>query len=314
MIKSVTVTNFLNESIRLELSNPYENGIAIQDISGIGPAKANINTTELAVSDGSIFNSARVTSRNIVFDLMLLPDPDTKLVEDTRQRTYKYFPLKKMLTLTFETDNRVAEIQGYVESNEPDIFQQEETAQISIVCPSPYFYSNDQMIVLNGVESQFYFPFSNESLTEELLYFGEIIESVSLGYDYEGDVDSGMIFHIHTIGEVHNVSLYNAVTRERMDINTGIIGSITKDGENHLIAGDDVYLSTVSGDRYIYLVRSGKQYNILPAIPKMTDYSTNAHADWIRMVKGSNVFGYLAEYGKSNATIEIYTNILYEGV
>ena len=314
MLRSITVTNFLGESLLLDLFNPYDTGLLITSITGIGPAKANVNTTELAVSDGSIYNSARVTQRNIVFSFRLIEDPVTNLVEDTRQRTYKYFPLKKMLTLTFETDNRIAEIQGYVESNEPDIFQQEETAQISIVCPSPYFYSNDQMIVLNGVESQFYFPFSNESVSDPLLYFGEIIESVSLGYDYEGDAESGCIFHIHTIGEVHNISLYNAVTRERMDIDTSVIGNITKDENDHLIAGDDVYLSTISGDRYIYLVRSGKQYNILPAVPKMTDLSANKHADWIRMVKGSNVFGYLAEYGKSNATIEIYTNILYEGV
>ena len=130
MLRSITVTNFLGESLFLDLFNPYDTGLIITSITGIGPAKANVNTTELAVSDGSIYNSARVTQRNIVFNFNLVEDPVTNLVEDVRQRTYKYFPLKKLLTLTFETDNRVAEIQGYVETNEPDIFQQEETAQI----------------------------------------------------------------------------------------------------------------------------------------------------------------------------------------
>ena len=296
----------MGESINLPLDNPYQTGLVIQSITGIGPTKANVNTTDLATSDGAIFNSARVGSRNIVITFRLLEDPTTNLVEDTRQRTYKYFPLKKQLTLLFETDNRLAQIQGYVESNEPDIFQKEETAQISIICPSPYFYSNDQMITLNGVESYFYFPFSNESLTENEIIFGEIVRSVSTAYNYTGDVDSGVLIHIHTIGEAHNIMLYNAATRAKMELSTEIIGAITKDGHDHLIAGDDVYLSTISGDRYVTLVRRGQYYNILAVLPKITD--------WITVVKGSNVFGYTAGYGKANVQVEIYSDILYEGV
>ena len=37
MIKSVTVTNYLGESLKMELTNPYDSGIAITDITGIGP-------------------------------------------------------------------------------------------------------------------------------------------------------------------------------------------------------------------------------------------------------------------------------------
>ena len=306
MLKSITVTNDRDESLYLELTNPYKTGLIIKGITGIGPVKANINTTELAIADGSIFNSARANSRNIVFSFQLLEDPKTNLVETVRQRTYKYFPLKKMLTLTFETDHRIAEIQGYVESNEPDIFQKEETIQISIICPSPYFYAPDSTIVLNGIESVFTFPFSNESLTEDLIVFGNIVSSVSTEYYYDGDVDSGVLFHIHCTDEVRNIMLYNTETRERMTIDTSVIRTITGSQSDDLIAGDDVYLSTVSGDRFIALVRGGVEYNILPSIPKITD--------WITVKKGSNIFGYLAETGKSNISINIYTNILYEGV
>lgn len=306
MIKSISVTNFRDETILLELDNPYGHGLVVESVTGLGPAKANINTTELATSDGSIYNSARVTSRNIVITFRFLPDSETQLIETVRQRTYKYFPLKKPITLTVETDHRIGVIQGYVESNEPDIFQKEEKAQVSIVCPSPYFYVPDSTITLNGVESSFYFPFSNESLTEDHLIFGNIVSSISTEYIYDGDIDSGVIFHIHTVDNVEDILLYNMATRERMNITTGVIGSITNDGNEHLISGDDVYLSTISGDRYIYLVRGGKQYNILPALPKMTD--------WIRIIKGSNVFGYTANFGKSDTIIEVFTNVLYEGM
>jgi hypothetical protein len=131
MIKSITITNHLNESIKLELGFPERSGFLIQEISGLGPVKADINVSELSNIDGSIYNSARLPSRNIVFKLVLLESPT---IEDTRQKSYKYFPIKKRVRLLIETTNRTAEIFGYVESNEPIIFSRQETTQISIVC------------------------------------------------------------------------------------------------------------------------------------------------------------------------------------
>ena len=306
MLKTITVVNHRGESIVLDLKNPYDTGLIIKSITGIGPVKANINTTELAISDGSIYNSSRANSRNIVFTFQLIEDPETNLVETTRLRTYKFFPLKKPLTLKFETDNRDAEIVGYVESNEPDIFQKDETVQISIVCPSPWFYTPDQTLILNGVSSEFVFPFSNESLDEDLIVMGEMISAVGTEYFYDGDVDAGVVIKIKCNGNVSNITLYNMGTNEYMTINTSVIRSITGGSFDDLVSGDEITLSTVSGDRYIYLLRNGTEYNILPTLPKITD--------WITLQSGSNIFGYLAETGTSYVEIEVLTNILYEGV
>ena len=60
MIKSVTITNHLDESIKLDLFNPEESGFIIKNIEGLGPVKANINFKELATNDGSIDNSTRL--------------------------------------------------------------------------------------------------------------------------------------------------------------------------------------------------------------------------------------------------------------
>lgn len=132
MIRAVTVTNYLGESKRFELAFPEKSGFAVQSISGLGPSKADINTTEISTNDGSLYNSARVNSRNIVMSLKLMFNPQ---IEDTRQDSYKYFPIKKRVTLLIETDNRICETYGYVESNEPGLFSSGETTQISIVCP-----------------------------------------------------------------------------------------------------------------------------------------------------------------------------------
>ena len=69
MIRSVTVTNYLGDSIKLELSNPESSGFIIKSIDGLGPGNASINVTEIATNDGSVYNSARVQSRNITITL-----------------------------------------------------------------------------------------------------------------------------------------------------------------------------------------------------------------------------------------------------
>ena len=56
MIRAVTFTNYLGDSIRLDLARPEESGFIIKSVTGLGPGKANINTTEIATNDGSLFN------------------------------------------------------------------------------------------------------------------------------------------------------------------------------------------------------------------------------------------------------------------
>jgi hypothetical protein len=57
MIKSITVTNYLGDSIKLDLARPEESGFIVQYVNGLGPGKANINTTEVQQMHGSLFNS-----------------------------------------------------------------------------------------------------------------------------------------------------------------------------------------------------------------------------------------------------------------
>ena len=171
MIKSVTVTNYRNESLTLELSNPFDIGINVRSIEGIGPPKGNVNYTEIASGDGGVYNSARAGTRNITMELGLMQTPS---VEENRHKVYKYFVLNKEVTLTFETDKRICQIVGYVEECEPDIFSDDETVSISVLCPNPYFYSIDAglgLVDFSSVVNEFEFPFSvnkTEEISKEL--------------------------------------------------------------------------------------------------------------------------------------------------
>lgn len=72
MIKSVTITNYLGEKIRLDLTDPEKSGFVIKEIGGLGPVKADINTTDIATTDGALFNSSRATAREITMKLKFL--------------------------------------------------------------------------------------------------------------------------------------------------------------------------------------------------------------------------------------------------
>lgn len=295
MIRAVTVTNYLGESKRFELAFPEKSGFAVQSISGLGPSKADINTTEISTNDGSLYNSARVNSRNIVMSLKLMFTPQ---IEDTRQDSYKYFPIKKRVTLLIETDNRICETYGYVESNEPDIFSSDETTQISIVCPDPYFYSagpdGTNTTIFYGVEPLFEFAFSNESLTESLIEFGEIKNETEQTVYYSGDAEIGVVITIHAIGNVRNITIYNTGTREVMRIDTDKLEKLTGSG---MVAGDEIIISTIKGDKSITLLRNGIYTNILNCLDK--------DSDWFQLSKGDNIFAYVVEEGTTNVQFKI---------
>ena len=201
MIKSVTITNYLGESITLELKRPGTSGFYIESIEGLGPNKANINVVERATVDGAYYTSAHTTARNIILTLGFMFSND---IEEVRHKSYKYFPLKKRLSLVIETDTRTCEIYGYVESNEPDIFSDRERTQISIICPDPYFYSvgtgSKTVTIFSGTEPVFEFPFSNESLTDKNIIFGDIQTNETKTVFYSGDVEIGITIHIHATG------------------------------------------------------------------------------------------------------------------
>lgn len=304
MIQSITVTNYLGDSIKLELARPEKSGFVVKSVTGLGSGKANINTTEVATNDGSLFNSSRLPSRNIVISLKYLWNDS---VEDVRQLSYKYFPIKKKVTLLIEMDNRSAEIDGYVEANDPDIFSKDEGSDISIVCPNPFFYSAGNKglntTVFYGVEPLFEFPFSNESLTECLLEMGAIQNQTEKVIVYNGDAEIGVTITIHAVGEAGTITIYNTGTREIMRIDAEKLETFTGSG---IIAGDDIVICTVKGSKSITLQRAGKSTNILNCLDK--------DADWFQLAKGDNVFAYTAESGSSNLQFRIENRIIYEGV
>ena len=306
MIHNVKIINYLGEELVMELGNPEKSGFLIFNMTGLGPNKSEIRQTDIVTADGGVFNSARLPSRNIVLSIRFFSWKD-KTVEEIRHESYKYFPIKKPLTLMIETDNRVGEIVGYVEANEPAIFSKEAHTQLSIICPYPYFYDGspdgNNVTIFFGVEPLFEFPFSNESLVEHLIIMGEIKNKTEELIYYSGDSEVGVTIYIDAIGEVHNLIIHNVGTRESMFINTDKLAKLTGSG---IIAGDRIIISTVRGNKSITLLRSGIYTNILNVLDR--------GSDWFQLTKGDNIFAFEAESGTTNLMFRIENRTIYEGV
>ena len=303
MIKSITATNYLGESIKMELARPEKSGFIVYNISGLGPGKANINTTEVSTDDGGLFNSARLPSRNIVLGLTFMWKDS---IEEARHRSYKYFPLKKKVKLLIETDTRTAEIEGYVDANEPNIFSKSEGSDISIICPNPYFYSvedDHSEIVFSGIESAFEFPFSNESLTENMIELSITQNVAEQVVTYTGDAEIGVTITINVLAPATHITIYNTGTREVMRINTDRLEAFTGSG---LQSGDELTICTVKKRKSITLLRNGKTTNVLNCLDR--------NPDWFSLAKGDNVFAFTAESGSNNLQFKIAHQVIYEGV
>lgn len=275
-------------------------GFLIRSIDGLGPPKININTTDLFNIDGSVFNSARAEKRNIVLDIVFFGTD----IESLRQKSYRYFSVKKPLTLTIETDNRISQAVGYVESNEPNIFSSEESTQISIVCPYAFVSAlNFQKTIISGLEATFEFPFSNESVIEPLLVFSNLWERYSAYVVYKGDADTGAIITLSAIGDAKNITVANLDTREQIKIDTDKMAQLTGKGFQ---MGDSIIISTVPGDIYVKLLRDGDYYNILNCADRSSQ--------WFLLTKGNNHLGYVAEEGTTNIRMYVENKVWYEGV
>lgn len=302
MIKSVKVINYLNDSIIINLLAPVDSGLIVKEISGLGPAKANINTTDISFFDGSVYNSSRLSPRNIVFSFEFLPN---RTIEETRLMTYIYFPVKRKITLIFETESRKAEITGYVESNEPNIFSSREGCQVSIICPDPYFYSygDEKVTAFSGTNPLFEFPFSNESTTEKLIDMGRILRKTAMPVIYEGDAETGCTIVINSVGEVKNLIIYNMTTKGSFKINTDRLEQMTGAA---IIDGDEITIVTYKGKKSITLLRDGEYTNILNCI--------DVNTEWFQLEHGDNYFAYEADVGESNLIFRISNRLIYEGI
>lgn len=304
MIYTIVATNAKGDSVELDLANPWAGGIAVAGASGLGPADGTINTVNFATSDGALFNSSRIKSRDIELHLKFLGSD----IEEVRHRLLRYFRVKHPITLDFITDYRHTYITGHVEKNEIDIFSNSEGADITIVCPNPFFKLRDPAKGKNSVRfttstPSFEFEFQDPNSESPTLVFGEMTATGETMVVYEGDADASTVVDIQFLGPASGVKLYNTTTQTRINIDTNEISRLLG---STIQAGDRLSISSGVGDKYVRAYRDGKVYNALSALDK--------DSDWIFLTPGDNLITVRADTGIDNVSAIISFENLYESI
>lgn len=261
----------------------------VYKIEGLTPPKANISQSDNVTTDGRVINSVRLGSRNLVIYMAINGD-----IEINRINLYKYFPPKQTVKIYFSNDSRDVYIEGTVELIECNLFSNRQVAQISIICPKPYFKGvNDLVTSFSDVNALFEFPFS---IAAEGVEFSNIVTNIRKSIINTGDNDTGVIIELFASGgEVVNPVIYDVFNRTHLKLNMTLLQS------------DLVTINTNVGEKSITLTRGGVTTN---AMGYMSQDST-----WLILGAGDNVFTYDCEDDTgTNLQLTFRTAILYSGV
>ena len=371
MIKSVTITNYLgsldehvqrslgitsydynNSTIHVKLNEPDPvHGFIVKKIEGLGPAKADINMTDLATVDGSRFNSARLGTRNLVLTFGFDNCNDA---EEARYRTYKYLPIKRKVMVSIETESRNARVVGYVESNEPGVFSKAVQCTISIICPDPYFYSNEygyspHVIEFSGLNNEFMFSFENwpyqtepntvlhedwdegdYSHLENVTVTGPRPRNIEMGaaasesgevaakdFSYEGDQEIGVYMEMHALDTITTDVIF-VHKKNKENPNEGTLTSefkLSMTNFNLLMDGLGLAHNFLTGDSiFIDTTDANKTIYLQRGASRYNILNAvTRDSDWFQLAKGRNWFWILAE-NASHLTFKVKNYVIYEGV
>ena len=279
----ITVENTRGEKLNLTNDPSY----VVTRIDGLNPPNANINTAVTATFDGSTFKSSRTNERNIVIEIVLDGN-----VEDSRINLYKYFKSKSKCTFYLKTGQREVYTVAYVESFECDLFENRQKAQVSLICPYPYFVDIKEDITEFSVTRDcFEFPFS---IAEDGIPFSETIINSRRSIVNNGDVNCGLIIKLHATSNVLNPKIYNEDTNEYFILN------------EYLKEGDEIEINTNKGEKGVMMTVDGVRSNIINKI--------EPGSSWFQIEPGDNMFLYTADEYPENLRCTFSHSNKYGGV
>lgn len=263
----------------------------ITNITGLNPPQAQINLSTIVGLDGAKFNSSKLNTRNLVLTVKINGN-----VEQNRLQLYKYFPTKEHCTFYYTNNSLDVYIEGYVENVECDYFTNSETAQISIICPQPYFKSIDEIIVdSSNVFAQFEFPFSID--IGDPVIISTIEDEDSIVVNNASESSTGAIITINILEAINSIELKNTVTGEDMVLDYSF-------AEN-----DTIVINTNKGSKSITLIRGGVSSNLFSALQQGSDF--------IQLLQGVNRIDYICDDGDTdNSAVKITFTfaLIYRGV
>jgi predicted phage tail component-like protein len=235
----------------------------IYKMDGLAPPSATLNFSTIANVDGVVYNSGRINQRNLVLYVKIFGD-----IEANRNALYSHFPVGSLVRIYFKNETHDVYIDGYIETFECDFFTNNEIAQISIICPDPYFNGTQKTYYSTAYTSNgFEFPFSIE--------IGQPIEiSTNGGYGCTAVVNSdgtnGFTIEFEAVNSTVTAPyVTNTANGQTFRINTDIAV-----GEKITINTNRHHLSATKTHK------DGTTENVLSSV--------SSDSQWVQLLNGKN--------------------------
>lgn len=302
MIRSITVESLSNgQSLKLILASPeMSQGFAVINCNGLGPGQAKVNDSDWVTIDGSSINSARLPARDINIDLRFVPTAYDESVADIRRKSYVYFPIKKMVRLTFEFQDFKARstirrrwIEGIVAKNETGPWSEEEGCSIQIRCGDPYFrdveIEEDSFSLITPL---FHFEFPDEVSDHPwpVSSVEELSEKIAIN---TSTINVGAVFTLEATAAVKNPYIFNRTTSQGFGL------------DYTLNPGEVLIIDTRRGHKRVY-VKDGRDTSKLGYLA--------VNSKWIEFVPGENTIGYLCDSNPESLHVSYTIEPVYEGI
>lgn len=260
----------------------------VTSVSGTNPPPASIFTVKSPNRKGSKYNGSTLNERNLIISIKLLGD-----IEANRATLYDWCDTEQYVKVRLRNGVRNVYCEGHIEDCEIDPYVENEVAKIAIICENPYWHDLEAIRAeLSALLAQFKFPFAIESAG---VPFSTIRENFTTTI-FNAGAETGIKIIINCRAELKNPTLYNGTDTTQQFRLDGIFPE-----------GSIIEINTEGSPKTCRLIRpDGTTKNLLKHI--------RGRATWFQLKKGSNVFGYTAESGGTDAEIFINFTTKYKGV
>lgn len=249
MLTKVEARNTAGNVLILPLQD-ISGGYTLKDVGGLDPVKATIVTSSFANRDGVEYETSKREARNVILKLGFAPDWVATTPKALRDNLYNWFMTKRHTELRFYEDTGlIVSIVGRVESNDSPRFTAEPDATISVICPLPDFIG----------------------MTTNVVSLDTVSGSSETDLTYPGTSETGFLFTLNVDRDISGFTLF-----QRGDDNV----QYTLEFDATLLEGDVLKISTVEGNKYATVTRSGLDIDIL--------YGIAPGSPWINLSPGLN--------------------------
>lgn len=273
MIESLVLTNTVTlQSVLLD----KDNSDLVLDEADLGTVEGTHHSYKYVNQVGVYIDSTTLEQRTVAISGWVIGDTYDELRENKKVLNRLVNPLhpidavvQEKYKLTFKPDYSVKYSVSYEENNEILC-----KFLIQGTCADPMFTTKDkQSALVASTIPKFRFPLIIPKNAGILMGLRE--PSLLATLNNGGDIDTGLLVTFSCTSTVTNPSLLNVDTREFIKVN------------KTMSAGEQIVISTGSGEKYIKGIVNGVEYNYF----KYMDFDST----WLQLHVGENTLKYDAD-------------------